>query len=187
MSVTLARYNVVAAFRDMEIATDAIGALREAGFANDELSLLGRAPDEVVAHSETETGEPLGGSIAKEIAAGGLAGTALGAALGALGGLALAAIPGVGLVAGAGALYGALGGGGAGGTVGAILEGESALRTDHSWSQTFDAIKEGAIVVGVHADERQRVIEAATVLEGLTPMSMHRINDRGNSVDPEPQ
>ena len=50
-------------------------------------------------------------------------------------------------------LLGFLGGAGAGATVGSIVEGESALRTSHSWSQALDAVKEGAIVLGVHGTD----------------------------------
>lgn len=181
----LSRHNVVAAYRDMEYASDAIGLLREAGFQDAELSILGRSPEDVDVVSEDEVGEPLagGGGVFKHVFAGGAAGGAIGALLGAAGGAAVAAIPGVGLVVGVGALLGALGAGGAGATVGSILEGESALRSDASWRQTFDAMKDGAIVVGVHTDDADRISEAERILSSGEPMQVERLNDRGETVE----
>lgn len=183
----LAKHNVVAAFRDMELASDAIGRLREEGFADADLSILGRKPDEIDVVPEDEVGEPLAGGdgVLKHVFAGGAAGGGIGAVLGAAGGAAVAAIPGVGLAVGVGALLGALGAGGAGATVGSILEGESALRSDASWKQTFDAMKEGAVVVGVHTDESDRASEAERVLRPLDPMQLVRVNDRGEEITNE--
>lgn len=181
----LSRHNVVAAYRDMEYASDALGRLREAGFSDDELSILGRTPDEVEVVAEDEVGEPLagGGGVITHVFAGGAVGGTIGALLGAAGGAAVAAIPGVGMVVGVGALLGALGAGGAGATVGSILEGESALRSDASWRQTFDAMKDGAIVVGVHTDDHDRVTEAERILTAGDPMQVERLNDRGQTVE----
>lgn len=178
----LAQHNVIAAFRDLEYATDAIGALREAGFSETELSILGRSPDDLEVVSEDETGEPMPGTVFKDIAVGSLGGGGIGAVLGALGGAAVALIPGVGLVVGTGAVLGALGGGGAGATVGSIVEGEASLRSDASWDQTFDAMKTGAVVVGAHHDDRSRIDEAQAIFERLDPMQIKRVNDRGEEV-----
>ncbi len=183
-TVELEQQNVIASFRDLELAEDAITALHEAGFRDDELSLLGRRPDDIDPDAERGPGEPIGGSVGKHIASGAATGTLAGGVLGALATAAVVSIPGVGLVAGTGALLGFLGGAGAGGTVGAIVEGESALRSDHSWNQAFDAIKEGAIVIGVHVGEAERAAEATRVLEGLDPMELRRVNSRGETITP---
>lgn len=185
MAIDLAQHNVIASFRDLELATDAIGRLREEGFEDGELSILGQAPEEVETAPEHETGEPLGGQIAKQTAAGSAVGGGVGAVLGAAGGLLVAAIPGVGLVAGVGALIGAVAGAGAGSTVGAIVEGESALRTDASWHQTFEGVKEGAVIVGVHTDDPERIRRAGEIMEELDPMGVRRVNDQGQEVSVE--
>jgi hypothetical protein len=182
-TATLAQQNLVAAFRDLEHAEEGLAALHAAGFSDDELSLLGQ-PIEEVDFDERGPGEPIGGQVGKHIATGGVVGGAAGGVLGALTTAAVVSIPGIGMVAATGALLGALGGGGAGATVGAILEGESAMRSDHSWTQAFDAIKEGAIVVGVHGDDPDRMARATQVLETVTPMDLRRINSRGETVDP---
>ena len=176
----LATHNVVAAFRDLEVASDAIESLRRVGVPEDDLSILGRPVDDVDVREEDTTGEPIGRGVGTHIAAGGGTGALAGGALGALAGAASTLIPGVGMVAGVGALLGALGGGGAGGTVGAIVEGESALRTDHSWHETFEAIKnQGAVVVGVHSDDPDLIDRALETIEALAPMEVHRVNARG--------
>ncbi|MBW3619847.1 MAG: hypothetical protein KY461_06340 [Actinobacteria bacterium] len=183
-TVTLSAHNVVAAFRDLELADDSLAALREAGFDDDEISLLGRPVEEVEREADDGTGpgEPVGGSVIKQTFVGGAAGGLAGGAIGALATAAVAAIPGVGLVAGTGALLGFLGGAGGGATVGSILEGESALRTNHSWAQALDAIKEGALVVGVHGTDTERIAEAERILSANNPMDVRRVDSRGETV-----
>lgn len=186
-TVTLSEHNVVAAFRDLELAEDALAALRDAGFEDDEISLLGRPVEEVQQEAEEGTGpgEPVGGNVFKQTFVGGAAGGLAGGVIGALATAAVATIPGVGLVAGTGALLGFLGGAGGGATVGSILEGESALRTNHSWSQALDAIKEGAIIVGVHGSEGDRIAEAHRILSANDPMDLRRVDSRGETVATE--
>lgn len=183
-TVELHQQNVVAAFRDLERADDAVAALLDAGFSDDEVSLLGQPVEEVDTSAPRGPGEPIGGSVGKHIASGAAGGGLAGGVLGALTTAAVVSIPGIGMVAGTGALLGFLGGAGAGGTVGAIIEGESAMRSDHSWNQAFAAIKEGAIVVGVHGDDPDRVAEAAAILEKLGPMDLRRVNSRGDTIAP---
>lgn len=187
MATDLAPYNVVAAYDDLEVATDAIAALREAGFEDGQMSILGKSVEEADMHSEYETGEPLGGDVGKHVAAGFAGGSAVGAVLGAAGTAAVAAIPGVGLVVGTGALLGAISGAFAGGTVGSLLEGEAAVRTESGWKQTFESMRthldEGAMVVGVHVDDSERAQEAERVLQRNTPQSLKHVNDRGHEVE----
>ncbi len=176
----LATHNIVAAFRDLEVASDALEALRRVGVPEDDLSVLGRPVEDVDVREEDRTGEPIGRGVGTHIAAGGTAGSLAGGALGALVGAAVTLIPGIGMVAGVGALLGAISGGGAGGTVGAIVEGESALRTDHSWHETFEAIvNKGAVVVGVHSDDPALIDRAMEAIGSAAPMEVHRVNARG--------
>jgi hypothetical protein len=186
-TVTLSQRNVVAAFRDLELADAALRDLREAGFRDDELSLLGRPIEEVQEDLEEGTGpgEPIGGDIIKHTFAGGAAGGAAGGVVGALGAAAVAAIPGVGLVAGTGALIGFVSGAFAGSTVGSIVEGEAALRTSHSWRQALDAIQEGAVILGIHGSGHDRIREAFELLQGHDPMDLRIVDERGETLDPE--
>lgn len=187
VATDLAPYNVVAAYDDLEVATDAIAALREAGFDDGQMSIFGKSMEDIDVHSESETGEPLGGDVAKHIAAGGAGGGAIGAVLGAAGTAAVAAIPGVGLVVGTGALLGAVSGAFAGSTVGSLLEGEAAVRTESGWRQTFESMRthldEGAVVVGVHVDDSEAAQEAERLMRRKTPQSLKHVNDRGHEVE----
>lgn len=187
MATELAEYNVVAAFDDLEVATDAIAALREEGLADDEMSIFGTPVEDVDVRSEYQTGEPLGGDVAKHVAVGGAGGGAVGAVLGAAGTAAVAAIPGVGMVVGTGALVGAIAGAFGGGTVGSLLEGEAAVRTESGWRQTFESMRthldEGAVVVGAHVGDLDRARQAERVMRRATPQTLKLLNDRGNPID----
>jgi hypothetical protein len=180
-SASLSTHNVTAAFRDLERASEAVERLRAEGVPEDAISVLGRSVDEGLDDGAAPD-EPVGRGVGRHVAAGSATGTAVGGTLGALGAVAVATIPGVGLVAGTGALIGAIAGGGLGGTVGAIVEGESALRSSAGWQNTFQAIEDGAVVVGVHSDDAEVVAEAETLLDGLTPMHLQRVDDRGHEV-----
>lgn len=186
-TVTLSPRNVVASFRDLELADAALSELREAGFSDDDLSLLGRPVEEVEQELDEHTGpgEPVGGSVIAQTFVGGAAGGAAGGVLGALGAAAVAAIPGVGLVAGTGALIGFVSGAFAGSTVGSIVEGEAALRTNHSWRQALDAIQEGAVVLAVHDSDDERISEAYRLLEAHDPMDLRIVDQRGEPLDSE--
>ena len=187
MATDLTEQNVIAAYDDLEVATDAIAALRDAGFEDGQMSIFGRSVEDVDIHSEYESGEPLGGDVAKHVAAGGAGGGAIGAVLGAAGAAAVAAIPGVGLVVGTGALMGAVSGAFAGSTVGSLLEGEAAVRTESGWKQTFESMRthldQGAVVVGVHVDDASRAAAAERALRRVSPQTLHRVNDRGHEID----
>ena len=183
-TVRLSEHNVVAAFRDLEVAEEALAGLLDAGFGEDEVSLLGRPVEEVESKVEQgrSPGEPIGGNVLRQTVVGGAAGGLAGGVVGALATAAVAAVPGVGLVAGTGALLGFLSGAGAGSTVGALVEGEAALRSNHSWSQALDAIKEGAIVLGVHGSDAERVAAAEQRLADHQPMELRRVDSHGETV-----
>lgn len=182
--IELEQHNVVAAFRDLELAQQAIAALEEAGFGDDELSLLGRPVEEVSREDERGPGEPVGGSVIKQVFTGGAAGGLAGGIVGALATAAVVTLPGIGMVAGTGALIGFITGAGAGSTVGSIVEGESALRSDHSWLQAFEAIQEGAVMLGVHGGDGDRIAEAEQILAAQQPMDLRRLNEQGETVTP---
>lgn len=173
--------NVLAAFRDMEQARRAIADLRDDGIPQDAISLLGQ-------HLEDVDGPPVqgdepsvrDGNVPGNVFAGVSIGTMGGGALGLAGTALVAAIPGVG-IAGIGLLAGALAGAGLGGTVGGIVEGEAAMRTDHSWDQALEAVRSGAVVVGVHGEER--VEHAVELLASHSPQTLHVTNDRGTVLE----
>lgn len=179
----LRTHNVIAMFRDLELAREGIHRLREAGFDDTELTVLGEAPDGAVDRVAAVDGQPVGGDVARHTIAGSAGGGALGAILGAAGTAAIAAIPGVGLLVGPAALIGAISGAVAGGTVGSLLEGEAALRSASGWGQAFESLRAGidggGIAVGVHTEEEDRAEEARRLLEATEAVEVHRLNQRG--------
>lgn len=180
-AVQLSRHNVIASFRDRERADEALEALGRDGFAPEEVSLLGQPIEDIDAVGEHEEDAPVDGGVGRQIAAGVGVGGLGGGVAGLLIGAAVSAIPGVGPVAAIGLLAGTSGAA-MGATVGGIVEGESAMRTDHSWDQTFEAIKTGAVVVGVHSDDPERIATATATLNALNPMELHRVNDSGTTI-----
>lgn len=178
-------HNVIGVFRDLEVARDVVGRLREAGFTEKELTILGDAPEDT-ARSEHDEGEPLGGGVAKQTVMGGAGGGALGAALGAAGAVAVTAIPGVGLLAGPAAILGAISGLFARSTAGSVIVGGAALQSATGWAETLDSLRAsrrgGGVAVGVHTDDLEAADRAAAVLEAGNATAGHRINAQGHEV-----
>lgn len=181
----LREHNVIAVYRDLETTREALQDLEQHGVTEDHLSILGQPLDQV----DLDTGgqEPVGGKVGKSILGGTVAGGLAGGLLGALGTVAVVAIPGVQLAAGAGALIGFLAGGGAGSTVGAIIGGEAGLRSDASWSQILDAVKTGGVVLGVHDDDPELVERVAGRLRAHNPQAIYRVNSVGQVVGEGPE
>lgn len=186
MSRDLARHNVIGAYRDLERGTDAVEVLRDEGFGDDDLSILGEAPEDVDANVERESHEPLGDDVFEHVVVGGAGGGAVGALLGAGVTAGVAAIPGVGLVVGTGALIGAVSGAFAGSTIGSIVEGEAALRSQSGWRQTFKSMKaaltDGGVVIGVHTDDPTTAERARAVLEATDPIDVRLLNEQGHEI-----
>lgn len=180
--VELADRNLLAAFRDRERAQQAIEVLGAKGFRDEDVSLLGQPLDEIgdTEPDPTTDQDVRTGNVPANTFAGITIGSLAGGALGLAGTALVAAIPGVN-IAGIGLLAGAIGSAGLGGTVGGLVEGEAALRTDHSWGQAVEAAKAGAIVVGVH--DPARVDEAAEALAPLVPQTMHVTDGRGTVLE----
>lgn len=181
----LRTHNLVAIYRDLELARDAVDVLRGDGFGDGELTILGHAPDDIH-KDEHATGEPVGDDMAKRTMAGGAGGGALGAVLGAAGAAAVTAIPGVGLLAGPAALIGAISGAFAGSTAGSIVVGGASLQSASGWAETFESIRTsgegGGVAVGVHTDDGAAADRAAATLRRTNPIAVHRVNSRGHEV-----
>src|SRR5439155_11562304 len=100
---TLARSNVVAAFTTVEGARTAIADIRDAGFADDEISLLARDPNVPPAEGESfEEPAKVGGQMATGMAKGGAVGGTIGGLTGLIAGAIAFGIPGIGPAVGAG-------------------------------------------------------------------------------------
>ncbi|HEX9313589.1 MAG TPA: hypothetical protein VGA30_12315 [Actinomycetota bacterium] len=161
-----ARHNVVASFPDMDAARGAIGALEAAGIESSLVSLLGPRAEEAAGETDTrERDLKITEHVGKRVAAGAAAGSALGAGAGFLAGLAAFAIPGVGPVIGTGVWAATIGGAVAGGGVGGMVGGVSSVDVSDAWELTYEGVRAGRVMVGVHSDDPDVVDRAAQALE----------------------
>jgi len=148
-------------YRDRQQAEQAVDALRMAGFRNSDVSVL--LPDNVgtkdFAH-EKNTKLPEGA------ATGATSGAVLGGALGWLAGIGALAIPGVGPFIAAGPIMGALAGAGVGGATGGLIGALVGMGIPEYEAKRYEGrVKDGGILLSVHADNSDWVKRAKGILE----------------------
>ena len=138
-----------------EQATQIVNQLKEAGFSNDDVSVLlpDRAGSRDFAH-EHHTKAPEGA------AAGAVAGGVMAGVFGWLVGIGTVAIPGVGPLIAAGPILAALSGAAAGGAVGGLAGGLVGLGIPEYEAKQYEGkVKNGNILISVHAeDSKERSI-----------------------------
>ena len=169
-------------------AERAVEALQQAGFRSDDISVL--LPDqqssEEFAH-EKNTKTPEGTT------AGVAAGGAIGGTLGLLAGIGALAIPGLGPFIAAGPIMGALAGLGAGGAVGGLVGALVGMGIPEYEAKRYEGrVKDGGILLSVHADNSDWVDRAKKILEqtgaedissaGEKSTSTHGVTGRGENV-----
>ena len=168
MAETLAPYNVIATFRDAGQAREAVSALRNQHFDEEQISLLSRSAEKRVSQEVSRNeAEELPGEVAGRSAKNAAAGGAAGGAAGLLAGAAAFAIPGIGPAVGAGiwAAAGIAGGAVAGATAGGVAGGITKM-----WEERYqDAVTEGSILIGVHHTDARMVEQAAGLLQRQGP------------------
>lgn len=175
-----AEHNVTATFAGMDQARDAISALEAAGIESSRISLIGPRAEEAAAETDTRQRDlDVTKDIGKKVAAGAAAGTTVGGAVGFLAGLAAFAIPGVGPVLGAGVWAATAAGGVAGGAVGGVVSGVAGIDVSEAWELTFQDVREGRVVAGVHSDDPDEIATAQKALEGQGPISLKRFDAQG--------
>jgi uncharacterized membrane protein len=139
------RQTVVGLFRDPVEAQVAVRDLKDAGFADDHVSLVtrGESANQVAADHEPIEATAKGATI------GGVAGALLG--------LAAFAIPGIGPVLAMGPLAAALTGAGVGAATGGMLGALADMGVpEREAQQLMDAVREGGTLVVVHVTENTR-------------------------------
>jgi len=149
---TTGRATVVGVFHDMDDARDAVDALKDAGFAANDIGLLAhdRERGREVAE-ETGTRSHVGEGAATGLVAGGL----LGGLGGWLVGIGALAIPGVGPFIAAGALGAALTGAAVGAGVGAIAGALVGLGIPEDEAKYYEGeVRGGRTLVTVRSDGR---------------------------------
>lgn len=140
---------------------EAVDHLRNAGFRNTDISVL--FPENVgtkdFAH-EKNTKAPEGATT------GGVAGAAIGGALGWLAGIGALAIPGIGPFIAAGPIVAILSGIGVGGAVGGFTGALIGMGIPEYEAKRYEGrIREGGVLLSVHADNSDWVRRAKEVLE----------------------
>lgn len=148
-------------YRNRADAESAVDRLLEAGFRNEDISVLlqDNTGTKDFAH-EKHTKAPEG------TATGVVAGGAIGGTLGLLAGIGALAIPGVGPFIAAGPIMGALAGIGSGGVVGGIVGALVGMGIPEFEAKRYEGrIKEGGILLSVHCDNSEWVGKAKDLLK----------------------
>ena len=152
---------VFAIFDTRMAAENSITALINAGFRNDDISVL--ASDQKTTKelaTEKNTKAPEG------TATGATAGGVIGGTLGVLAGIGAIAIPGVGPFIAAGPIMGALAGVGAGAATGGILGALVGMGMPEYEAKRYEGqVKKGGFLVSVHGDDSDWVGKAKDVLQ----------------------
>jgi hypothetical protein len=142
-------------------ATRIVNALKEAGFSNDDVSVLlpDRAGSRDFAH-EHHTKAPEGA------AAGAVAGGVMAGVLGWLVGIGTIAIPGVGPLIAAGPIMAALTGAAAGGAVGTLTGALVGLGIPEFEAKQYEGkVKNGNILISVHTEDSKERSVAKEIFE----------------------
>ena len=150
----------IGVYDNHDLAINAVMELKNAGFPVKNISIMGRAETEVV-------DEDMHITLQEPIKVGGVAiGAALGATVGALTGVGLFAIPGLGILVGAGALVGAIAGfdfGLLGGGIATVLI-NLGLHSDEA-KKYQDYLHDGKFLLIInggpeHAEKAHEILEA---------------------------
>src|ERR687887_814172 len=178
--LAFAPHNVIAVFPGMEEARKAIDALERGGIESAEISLLGPAAEEAAEHTDTRDRDAgVADRVGTRAVVGAAAGGATGGLAGFLAGLAAFAIPGVGPVVGAGVWAATIGGVVAGGSVGGVIGGYSAVDMNEAYELTYESVRAGRVLVGVHSEDQGNVDKGEGILRKLDPLSVDHFDARG--------
>jgi len=172
-------------FKNRAAAEHCVDALLSAGFRGDDISVL--APDQRTTKelaTEKNTKAPEG------TATGATAGGAVGGTLGLLAGIGSLAIPGVGPFIAAGPIMGALAGVGVGAAAGGIIGALVGMGLPEYEAKRYEGtVKDGGILVSVHADNSDWVDRAKNILENAGAADISSSGEKSTSthgVDKDP-
>ncbi len=151
---------VIGVFRDIHTAEDAVKALRNKGFRDNEISILAKdSQGQGQGMSrDMETGSDFGGT--DSIADGTTWGGALGGVAGLLAGVGALAIPGIGPIVAAGPLAGVLSGAVTGGVAGGLIDLGIPEERGRQYEQD---LKQGGILAVIETSE-DKVNDASSIL-----------------------
>lgn len=142
-------------------ANQIVDGLKEEGFSNNDISAL--FPDK---DGTRDFAHEKGTKAPEGAATGAGSGAVLGGALGWLAGIGALAIPGVGPFVAAGPIAAALSGAAIGGTVGGIAGALIGMGIPEYEAKRYEGkIKEGGILISVHADDSDEITRAKNIFE----------------------
>ena len=177
----LTDHNVVATFPDMDVAREAMLALGRAGIDADNMSMLGRDVRDVESDADTRLRDmEVMGDLGKKAAVAGGAGTVIGGIVGAV----AFALPGLGPVIGSGIWAAVAGGAIAGGAVGGMVGTVAAAELGPEWEVSYgEPLREGRVLVAVHAQDDQEASEAAKILEKEGAQQVDHLDAEGKPLE----
>lgn len=165
-----APHNVVAAVGGLGEARSLIELLENEGVDPESISLLGAYPAEPGEDVAQASADEPGGRAAKAVVGGAAVGAGAGAASAAAIGATIG-IPGIGpaVAAGIWAVIGA--------TAGATYKGPASVGVSSAWQHTFEAVRDGNFVVGVHSEAETTVNKAENLMQGFETLGVNRFDD----------
>jgi len=167
---------VIGVFRDVTSAENAVRALRDKGFGDNEISII--AKDDQKGRTGNQ-GMETGDDFATDSMADGTAwGGALGGVAGLLAGMGALAIPGIGPIVAAGPLAGVLSGAVTGGVAGGLID----LGIPEERGRQYEEdIKQGGVLAVVETSE-DKVNDASSILRenGAKSVETHGGRDKSN-------
>lgn len=166
-------------FKDRASVETAIERLKDSGFRTSDISVL--MPE----HSLTDDiGHVKSSKVPEGATAGAGTGLVLGGALGWLVGAGALAITGLAPLVAAGPIIAALAGAGVGGTVGGLAGGLIGLGVPEYEAKKYEGrVKEGGILLSVHADDGAWSRKAKDLLEELGAEDIASTSEESSDVD----
>ena len=171
------RFNLIGHFRDMASANRAVGDLKQRGFGEQDVTVLGTTASVVNSDTGLSKAE---GKVVRSIFNKSMAGMAAGVVVGAIVGIiALAALLGVGAfasgVSAGGFIVAAIIGAIFGLILGALVGGIVGLDPKQAGVATYSSVSaEGDALVGVHATDERQVSTASDALRAAGAVSLEK-------------
>lgn len=162
---------IVGLYDNLTTAQQVVQELLNAGFSNDDISLVANdAGGDVSRHDTTVDRDE--GSLGAATGVGAGTGAAIGGIGGLLIGLGALAIPGIGPVIAAGPLVAALVGAGVGAVVGGLVGALVDMGVPREDAEYYaEGVRRGGTLVTVHADDH-RVDRALTIMDRYDPVDI---------------
>jgi len=143
--ITTDRRTVIGVFEDVDRATRALNALRDAGFTPEQVSVVAR--DTRVTREMADNTD----MVAEDAGKGAVVGTVLGGLAGWLVGISALAIPGIGPIVGAGIIGATLAGAGIGAAAGGLIALGAYGVPEEDARAYEESVRQGSVLLTVHA------------------------------------